>query len=340
MNKPAKPPVEAVEVPKGNVARGMVVGAEGKAAPTISVVVPVKSPEPCLKLCLASLLHQDINELYEVIVVVERGDPLEAVLNRAYPEVRIIGCEVNLGPGGARNQGIKSSRGQYIAFTDADCLCERDWLKHIVNACRENNDGPAAGWITFGQTCNYVAKASRLAELGAARPKRPRPTPGIWGSNMCISKTQLTNVDAVFSERVYGAEEIVFLEKLPADSGKVMLTPTAQVQHLQQYKLIESLWRMYRLGLGAGRLRKIANCRGSIFAKHRWMIPLLPMARMLLTVWRVVRYSGWRETLDFIYLSPLMFFYWVWYSVGFADGASGYIEERFRKPSEVGKTVK
>ena len=335
MNESTNPPVEAIDLPEDNAASAVVVGTEGRAAPTISVVLPAKSPKPCLKLCLASLFQQDINELYEVIVVVDRGDPLEAVVKREYPEVRIISCEANVGPGGARNQGIKSAQGQYIAFTDADCLCERDWLRHIVSACRENNDGPVAGWITIGQTDNYVSRASRLAELGTTRPKRPHPTPGIWGSNMCINKTLLTNVDAVFAERVYGAEEIVFLRKLPAGSGKVILTPTAQVQHLHQYKLIKSLWRMYHLGLGAGRLRKTANCRGSIFARHRWMILLLPMARMLLTAWRVVRYSGWRETLDFIYLSPLVFFCWVWYSVGFAAGASGYIEERFRRPAEV-----
>jgi len=279
-------------------------------------------------------LRQDVQESYEVIVVVDRGDPLEAQLSEEYPELQILICEPNLGPGGARNHGIKSARGRYVVFTDADCLSERDWLRNIVTACRENRGGPVAGWMACGSPSNYVARASCFAELGTARPQKPRPTPGIWGNNMCIDMELLKEVSTAFAERVYGAEEIVFLKNLPPGSSKVMLTPTAQVRHMRQYELVKSLRRMYRLGLGAGLMRKTMSLRGSFFARHRWMIPLLPLARIVLAAWRVARYSDWNERLDFVRLSPLGFCCWSCYSVGFAAGAYGYIEKRFRTPAE------
>ncbi len=307
----------------------MLLGPQSKDIPFISVIIPVKGLDPCLKLCLSALLRQDVEEFYEVIVVVERGDPLQAQLSKEHPQLRVLTCEVDMGPGGTRNHGIKSARGQYIAFTDADCLCERDWLRNIVRACRENRSGPVAGWMACGFPSSYVARASCLADFGTARPQKPRTTPGIWGSNMCIAKSLLENVPAPFAERVYGAEEIVFLKNLPADTPNVVLTPAAQVRHMRQYKLGKSPHRMYRLGLGAGLMRRTRNLRGSLLARHRWLIPMLPLARISLAAWRVARYSGPDERLDFIRLAPLVFYCWSCYSVGFAVGASGYIEKRF-----------
>ncbi len=308
----------------------MLLGPQSNDIPSISIIIPVKGLDPCLRLCLSSLLRQDVEEFYEVIVVVERGDPLQAQLSKEHPQLRILTCEVDLGPGGARNHGIKSAHGQFLAFTDADCLCERDWLKNIVKACRENHSGPVAGWMACGFPSSYVARASCLADFGTTRPQKPRTTPGIWGSNMCIARDRLKNVPEAFAERVYGAEEIVFLKNLPADTPNVVLTPAAQVRHMRQYQLGNSPHRMYRLGLGAGLMRRTRNLRGSLFARHRWLIPLLPLARISLAALRVARYSGPDERLDFIRLAPLVFYCWSCYAIGFAAGASGHIEKRFR----------
>ena len=40
----------------------------------------------------------------------------------------------NLGPAAARNAGVAAAAGDAIAFTDADCLPEPDWLRTGVSA--------------------------------------------------------------------------------------------------------------------------------------------------------------------------------------------------------------
>ena len=114
----------------------------------------------------------------------------------------------------------------------------------------------------------------------------------------------------------------------------VILTPAAQVRHMREYKLVKSFRRMYRLGLGAGLMRKTINLRGSFFARHRWLIPLLPVMRIVLAGVRVARYSSRGNKLDFLLLSPMVFLFWSCYSVGFAAGAFGYVEKRFRLPAK------
>jgi cellulose synthase/poly-beta-1,6-N-acetylglucosamine synthase-like glycosyltransferase len=40
--------------------------------------------------------------------------------------------------GGARQVGVEHARGDYVAFTDADCIPRKDWLENLV---REFDDG-------------------------------------------------------------------------------------------------------------------------------------------------------------------------------------------------------
>jgi glycosyltransferase involved in cell wall biosynthesis len=40
----------------------------------------------------------------------------------------------NRGPGAARNAGARVVRGEYLPFTDDDCLAAPDWLEQLIRA--------------------------------------------------------------------------------------------------------------------------------------------------------------------------------------------------------------
>ena len=60
--------------------------------------------------------------------------------------------------------------------------------------------------------------------------------------------------------------------------------------------------------------------RGSLFARHIWLTPLLVPTRFLLTAFRTARY-GPARLLDFVRLSPFIMCQYAWYAAGFAAGA-------------------
>ena len=90
--------------------------------PLISVVIPLYQTERFIAAALDSALAQTFGD-FEAIVVddgsSDRGPDIAR--GRGDPRVRVVRQE-NRGLAGARNTGIRESRGKYIAFLDADDL--------------------------------------------------------------------------------------------------------------------------------------------------------------------------------------------------------------------------
>lgn len=85
----------------------------------ISVVIPAYNCESFIGEAIESVFKQNV--VVEEIIVVDDGseDDTEAVVLSRYPKVKIL-RQKNSGPSAARNRGIVSASGDWIAFLDAD----------------------------------------------------------------------------------------------------------------------------------------------------------------------------------------------------------------------------
>ena len=93
--------------------------------PLISVVIPVHNGAHWLGETLASLYAQSEPDFEIVLVDDASTDDLRDVLIRhADDRLRIVHLSPNVGVSAARNHGIDLARGRYIAFCDADDLCQ------------------------------------------------------------------------------------------------------------------------------------------------------------------------------------------------------------------------
>jgi glycosyltransferase involved in cell wall biosynthesis len=127
--------------------------------PTVSVVVPFFNSERHLAACIESLLAQDELRDDDEIILIDNGSEDGSPAIAADFDRVILLDESTPGAYAARNTGIRRATGGLIAFTDADCVADTDWMRTI----RDGMDDPATG-ILLGN-CRYPDHASRSLKL-------------------------------------------------------------------------------------------------------------------------------------------------------------------------------
>jgi glycosyltransferase involved in cell wall biosynthesis len=109
-------------------------------SPLITCIVPVHNGERYLAETLESILAQE-HEPIELIVVDDASTDGSPELAESYgPPVRVIQLESQLGPAGARNQGLREARGDYLTFLDADDLYRPRKLTKQLRVLEEHPD--------------------------------------------------------------------------------------------------------------------------------------------------------------------------------------------------------
>lgn len=106
---------------KDNVAN-VLVQNEINYTPKVSVIIPVYNVEQYLRECLDSVINQTLKEI-EIICVDDGStdNSLEVLKEYAKKDNRItVISRENKGVGFSRNQGIKSAKGEFVAFMDPD----------------------------------------------------------------------------------------------------------------------------------------------------------------------------------------------------------------------------
>ena len=174
--------------------------------PEVSVVVPIYNGEadlPDLIECLRSQTYPPDKVEY-VLVDNNSRDRTSAIINTAakFNPITIRHLTENQiqSSYAARNKGIHGSKGEIIAFTDADCRPESDWLENLVKPFVNPEIGLSAGEIlalpgktileqhadrentlsqkhtlshpfcAYGQTANLAVRKQVLAQVGLFRP--------------------------------------------------------------------------------------------------------------------------------------------------------------------------
>jgi cellulose synthase/poly-beta-1,6-N-acetylglucosamine synthase-like glycosyltransferase len=136
--------------------------AQPRNLPFVSVVVPVRDGEDTIAACLDAILATDYpSDRREILVVDNGSSDGTAALTQVRP-VRFL-HEPERGVSHARNNGIAASRGEILAFVDADCLVEPQWLTELVRPFEDPEVGAVAGDLQHvTPTTSAERQAARL----------------------------------------------------------------------------------------------------------------------------------------------------------------------------------
>lgn len=137
-----------------------------QVTPLISIIVPVYQVKDYLGECVESLLAQTYTNLEILLVDDGSTDGSEEICDRyaaGDDRVRVVHQE-NQGPSVARNAGLDSAKGEYIAFADSDDVVLPDFIETLYGLTEKYQADIAA--------CAYVrCHTDELEQIRSAAEK-------------------------------------------------------------------------------------------------------------------------------------------------------------------------
>jgi GT2 family glycosyltransferase len=237
-------------------------------APTISVVVPTRDRPAALARCLASLSVQDFPANAFEILVVDDGSAspvtIEPVVSARVP-VRVL-RQTQAGPAAARNRGMGSAAGTFVAFTDDDCVADRTWLAALTRTFAAHPEAGVGGTVANALESNLWSEASQLliGFLHAYYNRDPLAARFFTSNNIAFPRLAL--LDAGGFDPVYqraAGEDRELCDRWTAAGRQLIYAADARVAHAHPMTC-RSFWRQhYSYGRGAWGFRRARAKRGA-----------------------------------------------------------------------------
>ena len=229
----------------------------------LSVVILSYNTSGLLKQCLAAVLASNGFESKELeIIVVDNNssDGSAEMIEKEYPEIKLIRNKKNLGFSAGNNIGIKNSGGKFLLLLNSDALVEPDSLITILNVMGNNRsigaatcllqtaDGkidPAShrGFPTPWNACSYFLGLEKLFpksrffggyHQGWKNLKAPHDVDCISAAFMMVSREAIEKV-GLLDERffMYG-EDIDWCLRIKNSGFKIFFYPGVKTLHLKR----------------------------------------------------------------------------------------------------------
>ena len=294
--------------------------------PLISVLVPCYRGGTLIETCLTSLLRQDLQDPYEVIVIESTGDGSAERLAASFPRCRVIAPPRRTWPAEAQNIGLREARGAYVAITNHDCIVPEGWLRLLLERHTAGHYAAVGGAVDNGTPTSAVGTAAYWAEFNEYAPNRPAgPVASVPQCNVCFRRDVLIGPEP-FPPVRFGAEELTFHYRLVSAGGVIFFDPAIVVVHVNRTRLREYLMHQHTLGVGSAMARRMVPLPGRVLIRHRWLIPALPLVRIARVAARAAR-QGPRPLARVLALLPLLLAGYAAWALGFWEGARLPLDE-------------
>jgi glycosyltransferase involved in cell wall biosynthesis len=203
---------------------------EAGANNRISVVIPVYNGAKTIAQTVESLLRQSLRP--DEIVVVDDGstDKTQEVLSKFDREVTAL-AQPNGGPASARNRGIRAATGAFVAFTDSDCLPDREWLARLMGGF-ENGRVAGVGGVVRSAVRGMTGEYVDVIRLLDPQPDAAGEIPYLITANACFRRAVMVEA-GLFNERFRkpGGEEPELCYRIRKLGYEFRLVEQALVRH-------------------------------------------------------------------------------------------------------------
>jgi GT2 family glycosyltransferase len=219
----------------------------------ISVIIASYNSKRTITECLRSLESPSHEKGVEIIVVDSSTDGTAKFVHESFPKVKLIRFRERKYCGDARNVGIKMAKGDIIAFIDADCVADTNWLDEIIKAHRSPHLA-IGGAVLNGTPESLIAWAAFFCEFSQWMPAtRKKYMKDIAGANISYKKEVFYKL-GMFIEGTY-CSDTNFHWRLEKGGHRLLFEPSMLVYHRYLENWKRYLIHEYDHGLSFARVR-------------------------------------------------------------------------------------
>lgn len=205
--------------------------------PYISVIIPVYNDSERLRLCLNALKEQSIGkENFEVIIVDNNStEDIQEVISDFDQVYFKYLLEKKIGSYAARNGGIEAAVGEILAFTDSDCIPDKDWLLNGTKYLAQNhNVGIVAGSVKLFYKSKNLNAVEVYEKYTAFRQEENARSGSCVGANW-FSYKEVIDRFGRFDASLKSNGDTVLSTNISKAGLKVVYADNAVVLHPSRY---------------------------------------------------------------------------------------------------------
>ena len=217
--------------------------------PEISVVVCAYNAADTIDECLTSLAALTYPRTQLIVINDGSCDDTSAIARR-HPGVLVIDL-LNGGLSAARNAGLAAATGTIVAYTDADCRVDRDWLTYLVQPLLHSDAVGAGGPNVVPADDPWVAQCVARAPGGPTHVMLDdRTAEHVPGCNMAFLRESLLAIDGFNPVYLRAGDDVDICWRLQARGLRIGFAPAALVWHRHRHR-VRAFWRQ-QVGYGEG----------------------------------------------------------------------------------------
>jgi GT2 family glycosyltransferase len=221
----------------------------------MSVIIPNWNGADTIEKCLESV-YASKGVDFEAVVVDDCSRDRSVERISKFP-CKLVRFPRHLGAGAARNAGAGESEGDFLFFTDCDCVLKEDTLKKALDSISSNGRHSIIGGIYSAQPYDK-GFFSRFQSAFVNHFERKRKNPDYIATHALAIRAENFRASGGFPEEFLPILEDVAYSHQMRRAGFTLSTNSAiEVSHIFNYGFIRSLknayrktkyWIMYSLG--------------------------------------------------------------------------------------------